>query len=266
MREIPIAGRPGQAVMSAPYQAEALTYFGRMTAPPSAAYRDAFNWAVWRWKVLGVWPLIKGLWLLSADTAQAGLLSAINDTARDAVVLGVAPTFAALKGFSGFAAGKQLRFPITSAILGSDNVYAFMAGRVAGSAPGGDLVGGPTIPFIISDAGAAGDAGPSTPGHFTLRLAGVYGAGPGAPITRGITATLVGGTKGLLMVSGGTAAADNSGSVGPRSSNYVTRSIDDHPLARLCSYGFLDAAATAAQCRQFTSVLAMLLEQLGALD
>ena len=127
MREIAIAGQLGGSRVGAPLQAEALAYFGRMTTPPSAAFRDAVNWAIWRWKAIGAWSLIKGLWWLAADTSQAGLLSVIGDTPRDAVIVGTAPTFTALKGFSGFDVGKQIRFPITAAILASDSVFGFVA-------------------------------------------------------------------------------------------------------------------------------------------
>lgn len=267
MREMRIAGHMNGNRVGAPPQAEAIAHFNRMTTPPSFAYRDAVNWAIWRWKAMGAWPLIKGLWILAADTSQAALLSVIGDTPRDAVIVGTTPTFTALKGYSGFDVGKQIKFPITSTILASNNVHSFLAARITPQVDNTDPENPVTVDgrFIISDAGDIA----GTPGHFAFSAAGsgtVTGASGPPLITVGGHGIIVGGCRGLVGVLAGATMGNNAGGGPARSSNYITRSLALTPLNRLCAYGFLDASATLAQSRQFTGVLATLLDMLGALD
>ncbi len=261
MREIAIAGRPGATIQGAPYQAEALAYFARMTTPPSAAFRDALNWAIWRWKAIGAWSQIKGLWILAADTAQASLLSTIGDTPRDAVIVGAAPTFTALKGYSGFDVGKQIRFPITSAILASDSVFAFAALLAAGGGDGDPNIG----PMIQCDLGSEYDR----PGNFTWGRDGGFDAtyGVRGPCVQRPWAKsyVVGGTKGTTVITPGV-VGNFGGGVNSRGSNYTTTATATPALQRLCAYGFLDAAASTVLCRKFTAVLAEALDMIGALD
>lgn len=267
MREIAIAGQLGGSRVGAPLQAEALAYFGRMTTPPSAAFRDAVNWAIWRWKATGAWSLIKGLWWLAADTSQAGLLSVIGDTPRDAVIVGTAPTFTALKGFSGFDAGKQVRFPITADILASDSVFGFVAAKVV---PQVDM-SNPESPVTVTGRFVISDAGDTfaTPGHFGYgNLAGGIDANTIYSINDIVLggSIIVGGAKGSTGITAGGVSPAGSTGPGARSSNYITRSLALTPLNRLCAYGFLDASATTAQCRQFVAILATALDMIGALD
>jgi hypothetical protein len=254
-----------------PIQAEAVAYFSRMTTPPSPAFRDAFNWAVHRWKQAGVWPLILGFWLHCTDTSQAALLSVIGDTPRDAVVIGVAPTFTALKGFSGLDATHRVKYPITSTILASDNVFSFIAcGLTVPDAGDGSI----DIGLVItSDANAT-----TTRGSFSIVKDAFNVGGIGnsnsvpasyAPTSGpGGAAFYVGGygdgAAGLYASAGG-GVGRNSSATG-RSSNYITaaaaRSLAFGPLA---AYGFLSAAATKVQVRSFLTTLGALLDQLGAL-
>lgn len=240
-------------------QAEARAYFQRMTVPPSAAYREAVNLAIWRWKKAGVWPLILGLWLFCADTEQAALLSVIGDTPRDATKTG-APTFTPLKGFGGFASG-GITMPITAAILASDLVGCVMAG----------LVDNTTIPtsetLIRSDASASF----TKVGHFYAFFDGFGGAGDGVfahnqqriGSANGVAA-VCGGGMGFYAIQAAGQVSDGSGSGGTaRSSNYRTNS---EILTRFSAHGFISHTATEAQARAFVATLNMLLVELGALD
>lgn len=266
MREIAIAGEGGGGRVGAPLQAEALAYFKRMTTPPSAGFRDAVNWAVWRWKAIGAWSLIKGLWILSADTSQAALLSVIGDTPRDAVIVGTSPTFTALKGFSGFEFGKQVKFPITSTILASDSVFAFAALKAVVQVDNTDPENPVNHygPMIQSDAGT----NIGTPGNFQFSHSGDNAHGIYvSTVNRPLVAThLVGGGKAGNVITAGGVGVLAGGSTSARSSNYITTGHGLTALNRLCAYGFLDASATTAQCRQFTAILAAALDMLGALD
>jgi hypothetical protein len=252
----------GPAAGAISLQSEARAYFARMETPPSAAFREAVNWAIWRWKAIGAWSQIKGLWILAADTAQAARLSAIGDTPRDATVVGTSPTFTALKGYSGFASGKAIRFPITSAILASDSVYAFAALLAQGQSDMTDPENPVAYygPMIQNDAGGTS----SCPGNWFYSL-------DGAPFPQAwIYPTLmsrthmVGGRRGGVAISAGAVAA--SSGVTARGSNYTTHAHALTALQRLSAYGFLDAAASEATCRRFTAILAAMLDQLGALD
>lgn len=261
MREIAVAGRRSGSRIGPPLQAEALAYFGRMATPPSSTYQDAVNWAIWRWKAIGVWNLILGFWLLCAETSQAALLSVIGDAPHDAVILGTAPTFTALKGYSGFDTAKQVKFPITAGDLGSDSLMSFMAGRVDASAAANTT-------FIDCDDGAS----ILIPGTFRASVnkwccPSVLQSG-GMPIGACFAeAPVVGGQHGLALVLPGS-YGNAGGTLGVRSSNYKTAAISvaTHPLKRLCAYGFIDASVTGDQARKFLAVLAELLDQLGALD
>lgn len=265
MREIAIAGQMGGSRVGAPLQAEALAYFGRMTTPPSAAFRDAVNWAIWRWKAIGVWPLIKGLWWLAADTSQAGLLSVIGDTPRDAVVVGTSPTFTALKGFSGFTTGKAVKFPITATILASDSIFSFAALKAVRQFDMTDPEDPVPYygPMIQSDAGT----NYAVPGHFLYGVnGGAHGIQPpgiGVPV---MSDAIVGGARAGNLITAGAVGTVAGGAFTGRSSNYITSAAALTALNRLCAYGFLDAAATAAQCRQFIAILAAALDMIGALD
>jgi hypothetical protein len=248
-----------------PIHPDARAYFERMTTPPTPAFREAFNWAVGRWVKIGVWKgLVKGLWILAADTSQAALLSAIGDTPRDAVVVGTAPTFTARKGFSGFSATKQVKFPITATILASDDVYSFAALKASEKYDGG---------IGVNHYGAMiqcdGGANYQRPGNYEFVNAATQGISFGGIASPSAQTLLVGGGKaGRIITPGiydrpiGAPAATPSA----RSSNYITTAHAVNNLDLLSAYGFLDAAATVDQCRKFISVLSAMLEQLGALD
>lgn len=263
MREIRVAGFGGGSRVGAPLQTEALAYFGRMTTP-SPAFRDAMNWAIWRWKQAGLWPLIKGLWFHAADTEQAALLSVIGDTPRDATLTG-APAFTALKGFGPLNAGGQVVYPITAGAIGGGQPFHFTAGVWNPKLNAGVEVVGT---FIQSDAGT----GTSHPGHF-----GLYGASPnvglavaGAPNmlmfhNASVTNRLVVGAKGFTLIAPGMNAG-GSGSLAAVSSNYRTVASAYSPIDRHVAYGFLAEESTTRQCSKFLAILADLAEQLGALD
>lgn len=253
-----------------PLQPEASAYFKRMTSPPSEAFAAAVNWAIYRWKAIGAWSEIKGLWILAAETAQAARLSVIGDTPRDAVTVGTAPTFTALKGYSGFDATHQVKFPITATILASDNVFAFLAARTSLKTDNTD----PENPVVVDGCIIKSDGGTAAnvPGNFTYEgpgggtKPGMWGAGVTAPFAPACS-VVVGGSRGPKGFLGGAITfPDGSGFTGARSSNYITTAIAYHPLDRLSAYGFLASTASDALCRRFVGVLTELLEQLGALD
>jgi len=276
MREIRIAGMPGGARSETPLQAEALAHFARMTTPPSAAFKTAFNRAVYRWKAAGIWALIKGLWLGCADTPQAALLSVIGDTPRDAVVVGSAPTHAALKGWTGFDATHRIRFPITAAVLENSNqVIPFLAAKLV--AFHGDYDSNPGTsdgyysgPLITGDA----DASAVRVGNFvTAAPSGNDGVLPsllycGNVAFRGLRSCVFGYKQTSWIMPGGY-GENIDGSIGDPTSNYITHSSSLGAFnngGRLVAYGFLGPAATPAQGAKFLSVLANLIDELGALD
>jgi len=267
MREIRIVGQSGGAVVGAPLQAEALAYFKRMTTPPSAAFRDAVNWAIWRWKAIGVWPLVKGLWIHAADAQQAALLSVIGDTPRDATIL-AAPTFVPLKGFTAFNATLgSINYPITAAILdNSTNIIPFVAAawspKLNGAVEQFDT-------FIRSDAGT--DA--KIAGNWALvNNGGGRGVSGGtlAPVFHMAAATTgrcVLGTKNGAVILGGSQGqfVQGGGALAP-SSNYRVVAHAYNAIDRLSAYGFLASTATAEQGCKFLAVLAEMLDQLEAFD
>jgi hypothetical protein len=252
-----------------PLQAEARAYFARMTTPPSQAFREAVNWAIWRWKKAGHWALIKGLWLHAAESSQAALLSVIGDTPRDAVILGSAPTFTPLKGFSGFDATHQLKWPITSAILASDAALNVIAGRYTIQDNGSGVAA--TGLVIVSDAGEL--HGPYGNWTFANRLGYGLAMGASGNCAGVFTSSAVGANHAFIygggggfgfVTPGGVNGAPNSTSA--RSSNYRT-AVTTTAVAglRIAAYGWLSAAASEDQCIAFQAILAELLEQLGAL-
>lgn len=262
MKKLNYAGdRHAQAV---PPQAEAQAYFNRMTAAPSKLYRDAINLAVYEWKQQGNWSLLKGLWLLCADTAQAAALSVISDTARDMTLNG-APTFTALKGYSDFdTTAKQLVFPITSTILANDNFWMFFAGLV-------DSTHGISEEMIVENAT---DASGTSYGNAAIRVVsgghGQFFSGGrcpvGAPLdligticvgSGGPSQSLV--TCGWSQLSGGSSTA--------RGSNYKTGNVaPPHPCTRFTALAYLGSAATTRMAQRFLITLTKLLDTLGALD
>ncbi|MDZ4372673.1 MAG: hypothetical protein U1C74_14780 [Phenylobacterium sp.] len=264
MNSLPYVGSP-TASGAVPTQTEARAYFGRMATSPTPAFREAVNWAIWRWKAIGVWPHYKGLWILAADTSQAGLLSVIGDTPRDAVIVGTSPTFTARKGFSGFQSGRQVQFPITSTLLASDGVFGFAALKavVQNDVTDPENPVPHYGPMIQCDAGAEYqrpgnfDYG-STDGAYGIRLSGMT-----RPLVTGL---VVGGGKSAVAITAGGVGTIGGTSGLARGSNYITTGHGLTALNRLCAYGFIDAAASQAQCRQAMAILAAMLDMLGALD
>ena len=253
----------GGVSTSTPLQSEAAAYFARMSVAPSAAYQEAANRAIFRWKQAGLWSQIKGLWLHCADNHQASLLSVIGDAPRDAVIVGSAPTHTARKGYSGFDATHGLKYPITAAILANDNVFNFMAGVATQPA----TPNATTHYYMVSDGGN----GAHVPGHWqnsggllvfnngeVARLSGTANAsvsfigGPGVGIGN--------------IVKPGTWDLFSTATRSARSSNYVTGSDANTTLARLVAYGFADASLTNAQRAKFLTILNDMIDTLGAFD
>ncbi len=259
MREITIAGRRGARSGGVAMQAEAVAYFQRMPATPSVAFTRPANEAIYYWKKHELWPLIKGLWLHCTETEQAARLSVNGDTPRNATIVGITPTFTSLKGYSGLDATHGVRWPITSAILADDGVYAFAAGMVDATAGGAQILIGSDAGFVDS----------SVVGHFSFN-SDVFGGEPSGPILKNIEnaapAPFIGGSKLIRTISPAGITRTTGGSYSPRSSNYRTNPVAGNKLARISAYGFLAHTATPAQCRKFVTILARLMDELGAFD
>lgn len=268
------AGVASGGSTTVPLQAEAAAYFARMSTPPSSAFQEALNRAIFRWKAVGAWSQIKGLWFLAAETTQAAKLSVIGDTPRDAAVVGTTPTFTASKGYSGFDSGKQLKFPITSTILADNNAFPFLAAICSLKI---DNVTDPENPVTIDGCIIRSDAGigHDVIGNFAYESGafatpqGFHGAGqPKAFLpSGGASGTVIGGVKlGVAITAGGIGQPEGSAAATTRSSNYITSPLDFHPMDRLSAYGFLSSAASNNTCRKFLAILAAALDEVGALD
>lgn len=269
------AGVASGGSTTVPLQAEAAAYFARMSTPPSSAFQEALNRAIFRWKAVGAWSQIKGLWFLAAETTQAAKLSVIGDTPRDAVVVGTTPTFTASKGYSGFDSGKQLKFPITSTILADNNAFAFLAAICSLKI---DDVTDPENPVTIDGCIIRSDAGigHDVVGNFAYESGsgatspGFHGAGPQKAfhlVASSGAASIVGGTKGAYSLTAGGIGQPEGGLASvTRSSNYITTPIAFHPMDRLSAYGFLSSAASNAVCKKFLTILAAALDEVGAFD
>jgi hypothetical protein len=249
MREIRIAGMPNSSGGGVAMQAETRAYFQRMTTPPSLAFRQAANRAIYRWKQAGLWPLVKGLWLHCTDTQQAALLSVIGDTPRDAVAVGTMPTFTPLKGFSGFDATHGLKWPMTSAILVSNQCFSFIAGRA--------LAYDSYSEMIIADGAWA-------TGTVTINANNTIGLSGGSNVIAVAPGLFIAGQKyNSLMTAAGYMPLSNT--AGAVSNNYRTNPTGG-ALERAIAYGFLASTATAPQCQKFLGILHGLIDELGAFD
>jgi hypothetical protein len=235
--------------------AEAQAYFARMTTAPSAAFRLAVGNAITKWKAQGNFAKLVSLVLFCADTSQAALLD-ISGNSHDATITG-SPTFTANKGFSNFSASNGIAFNLTSTNLVDDNFVSIFAGLVS-----------PISGAALIDNSTSGLS--STPGNFVIDSTFGYLLQPNSHVT-GIS--LFGGTSlpvicgardRLLAMPGYTSGADASPT--GRQSNYKTALIAPHPLNRLAAYGALLSTASADDGRRFMTVLAQLLDDVGALQ
>lgn len=250
--------KPGDtsSTTSYPTQVEAQAYFARMSVAPSAAYKDAVNTAIYKWKQLGVWTSIIQLIVFAADTSQAALLD-LTANVHNATITG-SPTFTANKGFSGFNASNGIAFGLDGTILVNDSFISVFAGLVQ------PVASGPTFIDNVSDSSL------NTPGNFGLNSQGGVVAGSASNLINPYwwisspPSNTIGGAKNTSPIT--TTAVSGGGTNGGRKSNYKTALTASHPLTRLLAYGAIGSAVSIADGRRFFLVLQSLLEAVAAFD
>lgn len=103
----PIARAQITRVRQSEFEADASTYFGAMTAPPTWARRRLDNWLIANLKGGSIWQVQDAVWILCQATSQAAVLNAVQ-RAFDCTIVG-SPVFAANQGYTGTAgAGNYL--------------------------------------------------------------------------------------------------------------------------------------------------------------
>jgi hypothetical protein len=236
-----------------PPQPEAYSYFARMTTSPSAVFRDAVNKAMYDWKKQGSWPFVTHLWLLCADTEQAGLLNVVAST--DTATKNGSPTFTALKGFSAFSATAYLSFGPSTVGLGAANqAHGIYAGQFSDGGGSG---------FYFSSAAGAVTGYPGIPGWSS---SGVF-----QPGTTGNSGPRVSAATPVIAMGGASAptfpgfSGLTTGSTAGNGSGYATNPVAPNPIDRLSVYGFQNGMS-ATQRRYFMATLSVLLTDIGALE
>lgn len=240
-----------------PLQAEAAAYFARMAVTPSKSWRDAVNLAIYQWKAVGVWPFVIEGWLHFAETSQAALLGMVG--VSDATLTGV-PTHTPSKGFSGFGAGVGLNYPASSALLASNNVYTFIAVKL-NSGAAQPVIENTTLGAGVTIAGNVQIIG----GTPILACSGADPSGFGLYTQNAIDRTFItaSGLNSVYLVPGYQVGA--GGSVTNRGGTYRTV-LTATPIAQMTAYGFIAAGAPSRQVVKFLSILADLIDVMGAQD
>lgn len=78
-----------------------LTLVAAMTTVPIAARTVVINTLITALKTAGVWPLLDGLWMFAADSAQAALLDWLQTGSHNSATAVSAPTFTQDRGYTG---------------------------------------------------------------------------------------------------------------------------------------------------------------------
>lgn len=264
--------------MGVPIQVEAAAYFAAMTVSPPLAFRDAVNQAIYEWKKQGTWAKIKGGWLFCAGTSQAGLLSIIGDTARNATITG-ALTHVPLKGFEGFSASNVLNLGgIGQAILGNGSTLDLTPWTLHGLI---SLTNNPadapnSYAIIIADGGTENAPGTRQGCLYTGSASNalnpsciMLGATSGGSRHRLVDANYAGGPAKLIGGGRGNGYAITNVAIitaggGTVGNNYRSNAVAI--LQRWASTFFLDGTTAVADVVKFNNTLTRLLETLGALD
>lgn len=243
----------GSGLPNIPQQSETTAYLVRFSSQPSAAYKSALNQAIFRWKAASVYTLLQDLWLFCAD-AQADSLRNLISASRDATITG-APTFTALKGFSGTGASNYVSLPFSTSGLSATSGFAFagqydatantqrvLIGTSASPAPYGAVtqIGGTGL--VIGSGASTNSANPNSIAIATASA--VIGQSTGVSI----------GPAGATMPNAVTGGAQAS-----------PMKADQTGLLRLTAYATLPSA-TVEQTRKFLSILNTFLEDVGALS
>lgn len=249
------------------YEAESKAYFARMTTPPSLPFKIAVNAAIAAWKAAGAWSMISALWIHAADTQQAALLNITGDATLDATVTG-APTFTPLKGFSGLSNTALVNYGgINSTKAG---VWSALGGLFNSQYSSNNALA--QVLFACSQASNLN----SYAGIWQTSTTGLLqtpGGGAKVPISTVVASSPFVGLGWATDLYCGSADIGSGGASSGVDSAYKTAPFDPvgtgfaHPIKRLCVYGFLsNSLAAGPVARKFSTILAKLVEDLGALD